>query len=404
MVRIAEVSPYRGQSASCGGDPNDRCGNGLEKIYPTTVVRYGYMRHLGEFAYNPGQKFSCGGKVIIETDRGIELGEQVSLTCTGCSKSVSREQVRSYVRLSGEKYLDVNRGKILREATASDLQEQHHIREEARGKLTRCRRLAGEMGLPMKLVECEHLFGGERIIFYFMAEGRVDFRELVKSLAKEMHTRIEMRQIGARDEARLVADYETCGRECCCKAFLKTLKPISMRMAKLQKATLDPSKVSGRCGRLKCCLRYEHETYEELERKLPRLGKKIRTAHGEGVVVARQPLTQLVQIELENGQRFTVVVEDILPGDSGPAAAAEPAEAPPDAPPGGARDGVAEDPDRPSPLSPESAAGSPGAPDAEPGGGEKKRRRRRRRRGRGPGAPGQEPGDRPAPPPGDVVE
>jgi hypothetical protein len=130
-------------------------------------------------------------------------------------------------------------------------------------------------------------------------------------LAKEYRTRIEMRQIGARDEARLLADYETCGREVCCKVFLKTLKPISMRMAKLQKATLDPSQVSGRCGRLKCCLRYEHVGYEALEKRLPRTGVRIRTEHGEGVVVNRQILTQLVQIRTDADTVITVVAEDI---------------------------------------------------------------------------------------------
>ena len=114
------------------------------------------------------------------------------------------------------------------------------------------------------------MFGGERILFYFTAEERIDFRSMVRDLTTEYRTRIEMRQVGARDEARLLADYETCGREVCCKVFLKTLRPITMRMAKLQKATLDPTQVSGRCGRLKCCLRYEHVGYEELDKKLPR--------------------------------------------------------------------------------------------------------------------------------------
>ena len=146
----------------------------------------------------------------------------------------------------------------------------------------------------------------------FRSEGRVDFRGLVKELADEFQTRIEMRQVGARDEARLLADYETCGRECCCKNFLKTLKPISMKMAKMQKATLDPAKVSGRCGRLKCCLRYEHVTYEELDQGLPKIGARIVTEDGAGVVVARQILTQLLHIQTEGGGRLTVPVEKIL--------------------------------------------------------------------------------------------
>ncbi len=120
----------------------------------------------------------------------------------------------------------------------------------------------------MKIVDAEHVFGGERIIFYFMSDGRVDFRELVKRIAQEYQTRIEMRQIGSRDEAKLLGDLESCGQQCCCQRFLKLLKPVNMRMAKMQKATLDPAKISGFCGRLKCCLRYEDETYTELKRKI----------------------------------------------------------------------------------------------------------------------------------------
>ncbi len=312
-MRIAEVSSVPVGSVGCSSDPNERCGHGLEKIYPTAVVRYGYLKHIGEFTYKPGMKFTCGGQVVIQTDRGIEIGNQVSLTCSGCSKSISREQMKDYAKNSGETYLDFTHGKILREASTEDLHEERRIREQVKEKLARCKTLIGKHNLPMKTVDCEHVFGGERIIFYFMADNRVDFRQLVKDLAQEYHTRIEMRQVGARDEARLIADYETCGQECCCKTFLKTLKPISMRMAKMQKATLDPSKVSGRCGRLKCCLRYEHETYESMDKTLPKIGRLIRTVHGEGIVVDRQILTQLVQIEMEDSKRISVVVEDILP-------------------------------------------------------------------------------------------
>jgi hypothetical protein len=146
-----------------------------------------------------------------------------------------------------------------------------------------------------------------------VAEGRIDFRALVRDLAGEFQTRIEMRQVGARDEARLLADYETCGRECCCKNFLKSLKPINMKMAKMQKATLDPAKVSGRCGRLKCCLRYEHATYEELDRKLPPLGTRVASTGGlAGTVIARQILTQLVQIQTDDGGRSVIPVEDLI--------------------------------------------------------------------------------------------
>jgi len=301
--------------SNCGsgkaGDSGESCGNGLEKIYPTTAVRFGYMRYIGEFTHPPAMKFTCGSRVVVQTRRGIEIGEQVSLTCSGCSKSVTRDQIKSWVQACGRDSFIFDGGRILREATAADLAEYARIQAQSKEKRGFCQTVADRLKLQLRIVECECPFGGERIIFYFTAGERVDFRVLVKELATEYRTRIEMRQVGARDEARLLADYETCGREVCCKAFLKTLKPVSMRMAKLQKATLDPSQVSGRCGRLKCCLRYEHVGYEELDKRLPRNGQRLVTPHGEGVVVARQILTQLVQIRTDADQLISVPLEEI---------------------------------------------------------------------------------------------
>jgi len=174
-----------------------------------------------------------------------------------------------------------------------------------------CRNFVKKMELPMKIVDVEHVFGGERIIFYFMSDGRVDFRELVKKVAQEYQTRIEMRQIGSRDEAKLLGDVESCGQQCCCQRFLKLLKPVNMRMAKMQKATLDPAKISGYCGRLKCCLRYEDETYTEGKKRLPKKNTKVRTKQGVGKVRDTQILTQLVVVEYENGDKAAVGVEEI---------------------------------------------------------------------------------------------
>lgn len=307
--------PSHGGCGSCGtGSASKglaRCGNGLEKIYPTTAVRFGFIKNIGEFTHSPDMKFTCGAKVVIQTKRGIEIGDQVSLTCTGCDKSVTRDQMKEWVRRSGEDTFLFNAGRILREASAADLAEFAHIQQSAREKRDCARSAAARHKLALKVVECECLFGGERIIFFFTAAERVDFRSMVKDLATEYRTRIEMRQIGARDEARLLADFETCGREVCCKVFLKTLRPISMRMAKVQKATLDPSQVSGRCGRLKCCLRYEHPGYEEMDKRLPRVGVRIRTNHGEGVIINRQILTQIVQIRTDDNNLVAVVAEDI---------------------------------------------------------------------------------------------
>lgn len=303
----------RFSTQSSGCDPANRCGNGLEKIYPTCAVRYGYMGYIGEFRYNPGQKFNCGGKVVVQTNRGMELGEQVSLTCTGCDKSITRENVVQYAKRSGPEFYQFKAGKIIRGATDADIVDAEHLNQDAARKLLHARELAAELGLNMKFVTCEHLLGGERVIFHFMSEDRIDFRELVRQLATEYHTRIEMHQVGARDEARLVADYEICGRECCCKNFLKKLRQVNMKMAKLQKATLDPTKVSGRCGRLRCCLRYEHEGYEELNKKLPRAGSRVRTERGIATVKDRQILTQLLLLRYdESDEMETVGVEDVL--------------------------------------------------------------------------------------------
>ncbi len=308
QLRAADSDrPPDGCGRACGTD----CGAGLEKIYPTTAVRWGAMNWLGEFAYQPGTVFRCGARVVIATERGTELGQQVSLFCDGCNRSISREQVRQYIEHSGQEFYKLSSGRILREATPRDIAEHQRLNAHILEDIDRCALLAAQLQLDMKVITAEHLLGGERIVFYFRAEQRVDFRELVRELARFYHTRVELRQVGARDEARLVADYEICGRECCCKNFLKKLRPVSMKMAKLQKSTLDPAKLSGRCGRLRCCLRYEHEGYEALERKLPRLGSRVATDFGAATVVDRQILTQLVLVRTDDQRELALPVEEI---------------------------------------------------------------------------------------------
>ena len=279
---------------------------------PRIVARYGLLGALDEFTCSKKLQFALGSKLVIQTERGIEIGEHMPLPCAeGAPGSADPEMVRRCIEQSGSDSPQRHMGRVLRVATEQDLSEERHINAGTADELTACQRLVEKHELPMKLITCEHLFGGERIVFYFMAEGRVDFRQLVRDLAREYQTRIEMRQVGARDEARLVADYEICGRECCCKNFLKTLRPVSMKMAKMQKATLDPSKVSGRCGRLRCCLRFEHEVYDELNQRLFRNNTWVRTPDGDGKVVDRQVLTQLATVELENQRRVTHPVEEI---------------------------------------------------------------------------------------------
>lgn len=277
------------------------------------LVRYGRMDLLGWFEHKESQIPKLPRRVVVKTDRGLELGQVVGQLCPyrGGQFKLSEEQVKKYFEDSEIDCSCGVVGKFVRYATAEDTSEERHLEKIAKEEMEYCKRFVEELKLPMKIVDAEHVFGGERIIFYFMADGRVDFRQLVKKLAQEYQTRIEMRQIGPRDEAKLLADIESCGQECCCKRFLKALKPVNMRMAKMQKATLDPAKISGYCGRLKCCLRYEDKTYTELKERLPRKNARVKTTHGEGKVVDTHILTQLVVVEHVDGTKVALPVEEI---------------------------------------------------------------------------------------------
>jgi cell fate regulator YaaT (PSP1 superfamily) len=192
-------------------------------------------------------------------------------------------------------------------------------------ELAAVRAEAKAMGFTMKIVEVEPVLGGEHVTVHYLSEERVDFRELVPALARRFGARVEMHQIGARDEARLTADYEKCGQHCCCKNFLKVLMPVSMKSAKTQKASLDPLKISGRCGRLMCCLRYEDQTYDELKKRLPKNKSRVGTSEGPGTVIDSKILVQLVLVRLDhNGVDIAVPVEELLPEDACPQPAAQP--------------------------------------------------------------------------------
>src|SRR5262245_8377914 len=204
------------------------------------------------------------------------------------------------------------KGQILRPMTVEDRQRVQTIHDRQKHEFDTASRFIGDRKLQMALVDVEHLFGGERIVFYFLAEKRVDFRELVKELARELQMRIELRQIGVRDEAKLKADYGDCGKPVCCNTHLTEMPPVSMKMAKLQKSTLDPSKISGRCGRLKCCLRYEQDVYEEYQAELPPIKSRIVTRMGQGKVIGQEVLARRVLVLMEDGRRIAVAAEDVL--------------------------------------------------------------------------------------------
>jgi cell fate regulator YaaT (PSP1 superfamily) len=233
-------------------------------------------------------------KVILRTERGTEMG---SIVASPREDDLARLETRP--------------GEVLRAATPEDRERQLRIERDVEPtELKECAEEVARHKLPMKLLAAEHLFGGEKVVFYFTAEGRVDFRKLVREMARMYRTRIEFRQVGVRDEARLLAEYEHCGQPLCCRQFLRGLEPVTMRMAKLQKATLDPAKISGRCGRLMCCLRYEQEVYSHLRSKLPPKGVYVLTDELAGQVLAGDIISQRVTVNT-GARRAEIRVGDI---------------------------------------------------------------------------------------------
>lgn len=261
------------------------------------IVRYGTTRNVAEFSYKGTTELERSMCVLVRSDRGVEWGEVLCL---------ATDRTRDYM---GNQPAG---GKILRQADDEARKKLDEVQLSARDVFFKSKTMIKEHKLNMQLVDVEKLFGGERIVFYYLAEQRVDFRELVKALAKLFQTRIEMRQIGVRDEARLLADYGDCGKPVCCGTHLKEMPPVSMKMAKVQKATLDPNKISGRCGRLKCCLRYEYDTYEENRKELPSPGATIITKNGQGRVIYQEILAQKVLAEMEGGRRMLIDKADIM--------------------------------------------------------------------------------------------
>ena len=263
---------------------------------PKYVVRYGAMRGIGVLSSRGNDKFDRGTKVIARTERGLEAGE---VLCPATENAVGHLN-------------NPGHGQILRRMSSEDANELNHMTAQANDEFETCQKHVDALGLEMQLVDLEHVFGGERIVVYYLAEERIDFRELVRNLASEFQTRIEMRQIGVRDEAKLLADYGDCGKPVCCNTHLSSMPPVSMKMAKLQKATLDPTKISGRCGRLKCCLRYEYDTYVEMQRELPRVGASIITQNGRAKVLSQSILAQQLLVETEDHRRVLINADEVL--------------------------------------------------------------------------------------------
>ncbi|MBP1932428.1 PSP1 domain-containing protein [Ammoniphilus resinae] len=236
------------------------------------------------------------GYVIVETARGIEYGQMV----------IGRKQVT-------ENDVVFPLKKVIRLATEEDTEQVKVNKSMATEALKLCQEKIAEHQLEMKLVDVEYTFDRNKIIFYFTAEGRVDFRELVKDLAAVFRTRIELRQIGVRDEAKMLGGIGPCGRILCCSTFLGDFEPVSIKMAKDQNLSLNPVKISGLCGRLMCCLKYENDNYESAKDELPDIGRQVHTPMGNGRVVGLNILERLVQVDLpEAGRMMEFSLDEIV--------------------------------------------------------------------------------------------
>lgn len=251
------------------------------------------LREAGKislFEISEELKPKVGDFVIVEQDRGLDYG-QVLTEPEVITDLTKKEPIYKVVRI----------------ATPDDLNQINKNKRKIKGVINLCLKKIAEHKLDMKLVDVEYSFDRTKIIFYFTAEGRIDFRELVKDLAKAFKVRIELRQIGVRDEAKMLGGVGPCGRALCCATFLKDFEPVTMRMAKDQNLPLNPTKISGLCGRLMCCLSYEADLYKEFSRGLPKMGELVQVEGGvKGRVVEINVLKRTAMVELEDGRKVAI--------------------------------------------------------------------------------------------------
>jgi len=252
------------------------------------VVGVRFKRAGKIYYFDPAEnEIRAGDPVIVETARGVECGEAVI-----DPRQVPEEELVAPLK------------KVIRKATPVDLKQVEINKAKEKEAFQVCQKKIEEHGLPMKLVDVEYTFDANKIIFYFTADGRIDFRELVKDLAAVFRTRIELRQIGVRDEAKMLGGLGSCGRVLCCASFLGDFAPVSIRMAKDQNLSLNPTKISGICGRLMCCLKYESEAYEQERAKFPEIGTPVTTPVGEGKITGINILKKSVTVELKESRQY----------------------------------------------------------------------------------------------------
>ena len=257
---------------------------------PVEIVGINF-REAGKIYYFSPKKlsFKMGDRAIVETARGVEIG-----TVKIPNKAVPQSEVVTPLK------------EVIRIATPEDIERDMRNHDLEMDAALICKKKIATHGLGIKLVGTEYTFDNSKLIFYFTCESRVDFRELVKDLASTFHTRIELRQIGIRDEAKMMGGLGLCGRKFCCSGFLTDFVQVSIKMAKEQNFSLNSAKVSGACGRLMCCLRYEHETYEEAIKRTPGVGSIVLTPDGEGVVVETKPLAAEIRVKFTDNEKEVV--------------------------------------------------------------------------------------------------
>jgi cell fate regulator YaaT (PSP1 superfamily) len=249
------------------------------------------------YSFSPsGLELEIGDEVVVETARGMEVG-QVAMSITSVPDNTVNKPLKS----------------VVRKATKEDLENAEKLEAREAEALTECAAIVRKMELPMKLISAEYNLEGNHLTVFFGAEGRIDFRELVRELSHKLKARIEMRQVGPRDEAKLIGGYGRCGRPLCCATFLNEFNPVSIKMAKEQNLPLNPMKISGTCGRLLCCLGYEFEQYRDMKKELLKNGENIQTSMGAAVVVGGNPLKGTVLLEVESGARVEMAMKELAP-------------------------------------------------------------------------------------------
>ena len=253
-----------------------------------TIIGVRFKKTGKIYYFDPnGLEIEKGMPVIVETAMGDEYGETVI-----ANKEIEEEKLTNPLK------------KVIRIATDKDKKMYQEYKAKEEKAMKKCEEKIKKHGLEMKLIDCEYKFDGSKLIFYFTADGRIDFRELVKDLAAIFKTRIELRQIGVRDEVKRIGGNGMCGRELCCCTFLGNFETVSIKMAKEQNISLNPSKISGNCGRLMCCLKYEQEVYEEKLKKLPKIGAIVKCEEGTGEVCGIETLKEIVKIKLTDGEDY----------------------------------------------------------------------------------------------------